>query len=67
MSTVVSTDKTRPNRVLSSKKCKSFFLKTFLKYYKHSWYLYKLNCFASNLNFRLLTIFDTRYLQSKAY
>lgn len=30
MSTVVSTDKTRPYRVLSSKKCKSFFSLLFL-------------------------------------
>lgn len=50
MSTVVSTDKTRPNRVLSSKKCKSFFIITFLKYYKHSRDIYKLNNFASVLD-----------------
>lgn len=68
MSTVVSTDKARPNRVLSSKKSKSFSLITFLKYYKHSWHIYKLNCLPPILTLDyiqslILDIFKVKHIE----
>lgn len=68
MSTVVSTDKTRPNRVLSSEKRKSFFLITFRKYYKHSWDIYKLTILPPILalgysQFVILDIFKVKHFK----